>query len=172
MVLLRSVKLFRTLHSSKLPMVFQVGENLPAIQRTQVWSLGREDSLKKGMATHFSILTWTEDSMDRRAWWATVHQVTWVGHGRGTNTHTCYLWLWVLKTVFSLTLPSFKMLFSKWGVCVCFLKFWVCKREKLCRKVGVVMSSFQPHIVKNGKHKAECTFLRCLNFFNSMPVSY
>ena len=25
---------------------------------TQVWSLGREDALEKGMATHFSILAW------------------------------------------------------------------------------------------------------------------
>ena len=35
--------------------------NLPAvqeIQETQVRSLGREDPLEKGMATHFSILAW------------------------------------------------------------------------------------------------------------------
>ena len=29
--------------------------NLPAIQETRLWSLGREDSLQKGMATHSSI---------------------------------------------------------------------------------------------------------------------
>ena len=28
------------------------------IQETQVWALGREDSLEKGMATHCSILAW------------------------------------------------------------------------------------------------------------------
>ena len=33
-------------------------KNLPAVQETQVQSLGREDSLEKGMATHFSILAW------------------------------------------------------------------------------------------------------------------
>ena len=33
-------------------------KNLPAIQETQVWSLGQEDPLVKGMATHSSILTW------------------------------------------------------------------------------------------------------------------
>ena len=33
-------------------------KNLPAIQETWVWSLGREDSLEKGMATHSSILLW------------------------------------------------------------------------------------------------------------------
>ena len=31
---------------------------LPAVWETQVWSLGQEDPLKKGMATHSSILAW------------------------------------------------------------------------------------------------------------------
>ena len=31
-------------------------KNLPAVQETQVRSLGREDLLEKGMATHSSIL--------------------------------------------------------------------------------------------------------------------
>ena len=33
-------------------------KNLPAIQEIWVWSLGREDPLEKGMATHSSILIW------------------------------------------------------------------------------------------------------------------
>ena len=33
-------------------------KNLPAIQETQVRSLGWEDSLEKGMATHSSISAW------------------------------------------------------------------------------------------------------------------
>ena len=33
-------------------------KNLPAMQETQVWSLGREDPLEKGMATYSSILAW------------------------------------------------------------------------------------------------------------------
>ena len=33
-------------------------EDLPAMQETQVQSLGWEDLLEKGMATHFSILAW------------------------------------------------------------------------------------------------------------------
>ena len=33
-------------------------KNLPAMQETQVQSLGWEDSLEKEMATHFSILAW------------------------------------------------------------------------------------------------------------------
>ena len=42
--------------------VAQLVKNLPAIQEIQVWSLGLEDSLEKGKATHSCILTripWT-----------------------------------------------------------------------------------------------------------------
>ena len=39
-------------------MVAQVVKNLPAVQVTQVQSLGQEDPLEKGMATHSSILAW------------------------------------------------------------------------------------------------------------------
>ena len=33
-------------------------KNLPAMQETRVKSLGSEDPLEKGMATHSSILAW------------------------------------------------------------------------------------------------------------------
>ena len=33
-------------------------KHLPTVQETWVQSLGWEDLLEKGMATHFSILTW------------------------------------------------------------------------------------------------------------------
>ena len=33
-------------------------KNLPAMQETKVQSLGQEDTLEKGMATHSSILAW------------------------------------------------------------------------------------------------------------------
>ena len=52
----------------------QTVKNLPAMQETQVRSLGREDALEKEIATHFSILG-LENSMDRGAWQATVHGV-------------------------------------------------------------------------------------------------
>ena len=38
--------------------VAQRVKNLSAMQETQVWSLGQEDPLEKGMATHSSILAW------------------------------------------------------------------------------------------------------------------
>ena len=39
-------------------LVAQSVKNLPAVQETPVWSLGREDPLEKEMATHASILVW------------------------------------------------------------------------------------------------------------------
>ena len=39
-------------------LVAQTVKSLPAIQETLVQSLGWEDPLKKGMATHCSILAW------------------------------------------------------------------------------------------------------------------
>ena len=39
-------------------LVAQMGKNLPAMQKTQVWSLGWEDPLEKEMATHSHILAW------------------------------------------------------------------------------------------------------------------
>ena len=39
-------------------LVAQTIKNLPAMQESQVQSLGQEDPLVKGMVTHFSILAW------------------------------------------------------------------------------------------------------------------
>ena len=39
-------------------LVAQTVKNPPAIQETQVQSLGQEDPLEKGMATHSSIVAW------------------------------------------------------------------------------------------------------------------
>ena len=49
------------------PPVAQTVKSLPTTQGTGVQSLGQEDPLEKGMATHSSILAWkipwTEESM-------------------------------------------------------------------------------------------------------------
>ena len=39
-------------------LVAQMVKNLPAMQEIQAQSLGQEDPLEKGMATHSSILAW------------------------------------------------------------------------------------------------------------------
>ena len=55
----------------------QLVKNPPAMQETQVPSLGQEDPLEKGMATHSSILAW-------RILWTTGLQRA--GHNRATFT--------------------------------------------------------------------------------------
>ena len=55
-----------------------VVKNLPAMQepqKTWVRSLNWEDLLKKGMATHSSILAW-RIPLGGGAWWATVRSVS------------------------------------------------------------------------------------------------
>ena len=49
-------------------------KNLPKMQETWIQSLGEEDPLESGMATHSSILA-GGIPMDRGAWQATVHEV-------------------------------------------------------------------------------------------------
>ena len=60
-------------------------KNQSAMQEMQeIWvqSLGQGDPLKKGMATHSSIIAW-KNFMDREAWRTTVQKVTeswtWLG---------------------------------------------------------------------------------------------
>ena len=56
-------------------LVVQMVKKLPAMGETWVQSLGWEDTLEEGMATHSSILAW-RIPMDRGTWRATVHGVT------------------------------------------------------------------------------------------------
>ena len=51
----------------------QMVKNLPVIQETWVRSVGQEDPLERGMATHPSILAWR---IPWNSWWAIVHGVT------------------------------------------------------------------------------------------------
>ena len=64
----------------------QMVKSLPAMWETWVWSLGWEDPLKKGTATHCSILAWripwTEEP---GGLWSVELQR--VGHDWATNTH-------------------------------------------------------------------------------------
>ena len=56
---------FTNTYIIRASLVAQTVKNPPAMQETQVQSLGREDPLEKEMATHSSILAWkipwTED---------------------------------------------------------------------------------------------------------------
>ena len=52
----------------------QTVQNLPAMRETWVRSLGWEEPLEEGLATHSSVLAWRIPA-DRGAWKATVHGV-------------------------------------------------------------------------------------------------
>ena len=45
-------------YETGVSLVVQIVKNLHAMQETQVQSLGQEDPLEKGMATHSSTLAW------------------------------------------------------------------------------------------------------------------
>ena len=62
------------LQYSLASLVAQMVRNLPAMRKTWVRSLGWEDPLEEGMATHSSILAW-RIPMDRGAWQATAYRV-------------------------------------------------------------------------------------------------
>ena len=55
-------------------LIAQTVKNLPAMQVIRVQSLGQEDPLEKGMATHSSILAWR--SHGQRSLGAATHRVT------------------------------------------------------------------------------------------------
>ena len=57
-------------------------KNLPAVWETWVQSLGREDPLEKGIATHSIILAW------RIPWTEEPGGLQGVGHNWATNTFT------------------------------------------------------------------------------------
>ena len=63
-------------------LIAQQVKNLPAMQETWVLFLGQEDPLEE-MATQYSCL---ENSMDRGAWQATIHEVKIVGHDLATKS--------------------------------------------------------------------------------------
>ena len=62
------------LQYSLASLVAQMVKNPLAVRETWIQSLGWEDPLEEGMATHSSILGWIIP-LDRGAWWATVHGV-------------------------------------------------------------------------------------------------
>ena len=61
-------------------------KNPPAMQDTWIRSLGWEDPLVEGMATHSSIPAW-RIPMDRGAWQAAAHGVTELDMTERLSTH-------------------------------------------------------------------------------------
>ena len=69
----------------------QTVKNLPAMPETGVQSLGQEDPLEEGMATHCSGLAWRIPT-DRGVWWATVQGVV-KSQTRLSTQHGTYLYI-------------------------------------------------------------------------------
>ena len=75
-------------HQSQASLVAQTLRNLPAVQETQVRSLGCEDPLEKEMATHSSVLAWEIPWMEAQGVanrWTRLND--WHTHAH-THTHT------------------------------------------------------------------------------------
>ena len=90
-------------------------KSLPAMQETQVWSLGQEDTLEKGMATHPSILAWRilriEESGGYSPW---GHKR--VGQDWATNTFSftaCLLSAFILRPIEGITFYFYS--WAYWG---------------------------------------------------------
>ena len=83
----------------------QMVKYLPAVGKTCVRSLGWEDPLEEGMATHFSTLAW-RIPMDRGAWRATVDGVAESDTTERLSTHTQLLGK-VSTAYFSQNVPQF-----------------------------------------------------------------
>ena len=79
-------------------LVAQTVKTLPAIQETQVQSLGWEDAQKKGIdyPLQYSCL---KNSMNRGAWWAAVHG----GHKESDGTEQLTLFSELLKSYVSVS---------------------------------------------------------------------
>ena len=100
----------------------QTVKNLPTVQEIWVGSLGWEDPLKKGMATHSSSLQYSclENSMDRGAWRVTVPGISKSGTGLSDKHYFPFPFflllllsdeghLFLLYFVRSLTEPAFTL---------------------------------------------------------------
>ena len=68
----QNMHLVKDWHFSLASLVAQLVKNLPAMWETWVRTLGWEDPLEEGMATHSSSLAW-RIPRDRGAWQAIAH---------------------------------------------------------------------------------------------------
>ena len=117
-------------------LVAQLVKNLPAIRETWVQSLGWEDPLKKGTATHSSILAW------RIPWAVYSMGLQRVGHDWATFTFKAVCirdfmpllgsnnkWSWMDVV----TMGTCEKDWETWGLCLCvFLLMSVTEHDSIC----------------------------------------
>ena len=109
-------------------LVFQMVKDLPALQKTQVRSLGREDPLEKGMATHSSIPACEFHGQRSLVGFSPYRVVEFDTTEATTHTHTqldhtaCEVWV-VYRITSHLKNLSWDSLFC----CLILLCFWCCR---------------------------------------------
>ena len=81
-------------------LVAQMVKNLPVLQETGVLSLGLEDHLEKGMATHSSILAWRIPWIEEPGRLQSI-QFHRIGHNSSDSTSTTYLEMWLWASCFT-----------------------------------------------------------------------
>ena len=79
-------------------LVAQMIKNPPTMLETWVRSLGWEDTLEEGMATHSSLLAWRLPK-DTRAWRTTVHGVAKSRTRLSNKAQHSLLWMWASQVV-------------------------------------------------------------------------
>ena len=82
-------------------------KNLPAMQETQVPSLGGVDPLEKGMATHSNILAW------RIPWTEKPHRLQSMGLHRVKHDYATNIYL-LTFAIYNITLDSMPGSLSSW----------------------------------------------------------
>ena len=95
-------------------LVAQMVKNLPAMQEIGVRSMGWEDPLQKGMATHSIILAWRIPWTEEPGAWSLAGCSPWVqrvGYDWATNTHTSVVYICQSQSPNS-SHPSFPTLMS------------------------------------------------------------
>ena len=127
-------------------LIAQLIKNPPAMQETRVWSLGQEDPLEEGMATHSSILAseipWTEESGGYCPWGCTeLDMIQWlfsfwglckIIECRNQDLHfVSFIYVWCR--------PFLKFLLKFWQDYFCFM-FWYFDHETC----GIFPSGLSP----------------------------
>ena len=89
-----------SINTLRASLVAQMVKNLPTMQETGVWSLGLEDTMKKGMATHSSILAWRIPWTEEPGRLQSMGSQR-VGHDWATNIHINTILLALLTMCFN-----------------------------------------------------------------------
>ena len=111
-------------------LVAQMVKNLPAVWETWIWSLGWEDTLEKGVATHSSVLAW-RIPMDRGALWVTVHRghkdsgiTEWLSTAQDNSGRTVIFWKTINLSMIPLIYFGFYVLENTWNNPRITLRLW------------------------------------------------